>query len=110
MQKKEKIGNFKNNGKTYQEQGNLIEVLNHDFPIPGLGKVMPVGVYNIFKNQGFVSVGISADTATFAVEAIRKWWYAKGVTVYAGASEIFIAADCGGSNSYRNRFWKYELE
>jgi len=108
--KKENIGNFKNNGKTYQEHGNPIEVLDHDFPIPGLGKVTPFGVYNIFKNQGFVSVGISADTATFAVEAIRKWWYAEGVTAYADASEIVITADCGGSNGYRNRLWKYELQ
>jgi hypothetical protein len=70
--KKENIGNFKNNGRTYQPQGNPIKVLDHDFPLKELGKVTPFGVYNIFKNQGFVSVGISCDTAVFAVESSKK--------------------------------------
>jgi len=108
--KKEKIGNFKNNGRTYQRKETPIEVLDHDFPIPELGKATPFGVYNIFKNRGFVSVGISADTASFAVETIRKWWYSEGVVDYSDASEIVITADCGGSNGYRNRLWKYELQ
>ena len=108
--KKENIGNFKNNGKTYQPYGNPIEVLDHDFPLKGLGKVTPFGVYNIFKNQGFVSVGISSDTAAFAVEAIRKWWYSQGAVSYATADEIVVTADCGGSNGNRNRLWKYELQ
>jgi hypothetical protein len=108
--KKENIGNFKNNGKTYQAQGNPIEVLDHDFPLKELGKVTPFGVYNIFKNQGFVSVGISSDTAVFAVEAIRKWWHAQGFECYKAAGEIVVTADCGGSNGYRNRLWKYELQ
>jgi hypothetical protein len=108
--KKENIGNFKNNGKTYQPHGNPIEVLDHDFPLKELGKVTPFGVYNIFKNQGFVSVGISSDTAVFAVESIRKWWYAQGVECYGTADEIVVTADCGGSNGYRNRLWKYELQ
>jgi len=72
--------------------------------------VTPFGVYNIFKNQGFVSVGISCDTATFAVESIRKWWYAQGVEQYSATDEIVITADCGGSNGYRNRLWKYSLQ
>ena len=108
--KKEKIGNFKNDGKTYQKHGNPIEVLDHDFPIKKLGKATPYGVYNIFKNQGFVSVGISGDTAAFAVEAIRKWWYAEGQESYKKTKEIVITADCGGSNGYKNRLWKYELQ
>jgi hypothetical protein len=108
--KKENIGNFKNNGKTYQQMKTPIEVLDHDFPIPELGKATPFGVYNIFKNQGFVNVGISADTAVFAVESIRKWWYAEGIADYSNALEIVLTADCGGSNSYRNRLWKYELQ
>jgi hypothetical protein len=70
--KKEHIGNFKNNGQTYQPPGNPIEVLDHDFPLKELGKATPFGVYNIFKNQGFVSVGISSDTAVFAVELSKK--------------------------------------
>ena len=109
--KKENIGNFKNNGKTYQPHGTPIEVLDHDFPLKELGKVTPFGVYNIFKNQGFVSVGISSDTAAFAVEAIRKWWYSQeGTESYASADEIVVTADCGGSNGNRNRLWKYELQ
>jgi hypothetical protein len=108
--KKENIGNFKNNGKTYQPHGNPIEVLDHDFPLKELGKVTPYGVYNIFKNQGFVNIGISSDTAVFAVESIRKWWYAQGIDSYGTAEEIVITADCGGSNGYRNRLWKYELQ
>jgi hypothetical protein len=108
--KKESIGNFKNNGKTYQLHGNPVKVLDHDFPIKELGKVTPFGVYNIFKNQGFVSVGISFDTAAFAVESVRKWWYVQGVGLYDTADEIVITADCGGSNGYRNRLWKYELQ
>ena len=108
--KKENIGNFKNNGKTYQLQGNPIEVLDHDFPIKELGKVTPFGVYNVFENQGFVSVGISCDTAVFAVESIRRWWNIQGIEAYAQADELIITADCGGSNGYRNRLWKYELQ
>lgn len=107
--KKENIGNFKNNGQTYQPHKTPVEVLDHDFPIKELGKATPYGVYNIFKNQGFVSVGLSCDTAVFAVESIRKWWYAQGVFEYAGASKIVLTCDCGGSNGYRNRLWKFEL-
>jgi DNA-binding phage protein len=108
--KKENIGNFKNNGKSYRPHGNPIKVLDHDFPLKGKEKVTPYGVYNIFKNQGFVSVGISSDTAVFAVESIRKWWYAEGVDSYGEVGEIVITADCGGSNGYRNRLWKNELQ
>ena len=108
--KKEKVGNFKNNGRTYQPMKTPKEVLDHDFPIDELGKATPYGVYNIFKNHGFVSVGISGDTAVFAVESIRKWWYAEGVDEYSNAAEIVITADSGGSNGYRNRLWKYELQ
>jgi hypothetical protein len=108
--KKGNIGNFKNNGRTYQPQDNPIKVLDHDFPLKERGKVTPFGVYNIFKNQGFVSLGISCDTAVFAVGSIRKWWYAQGGKPYDTADEIVITADCGGSNGYRNRLWKYELQ
>jgi len=108
--KKENIGNFKNNGSTYQQKGNPTEVLDHDFPIKELGKATPYGVYNVFRNQGFVNVGISKDTAVFAVESIRRWWYAEGLTDYSNATEIVITADCGGSNGNRNRLWKCELQ
>jgi transposase len=108
--KKENIGNFKNHGRTYQEEKTPVEVLDHDFPIKELGKATPYGVYNVFKNQGFVNVGISKDTAVFAVESIRRWWHAEGIGEYGGASEVVITADCGGSNGNRNRLWKFELQ
>ena len=108
--KKENIGNFKNNGKTYQPHKTPIEVLDHDFPIKELGKATPYGVYNIYKNQGFVNVGLSSDTAVFAVESIRKWWFAEGLAEYEFADKIVITADCGGSNGNRNRLWKFELQ
>jgi hypothetical protein len=108
--KKENIGNFKNNGKVYRESRTPIEVLDHDFPIKELGKATPFGIYNIFLNQGFVNVGLSSDTAAFAVESIRRWWYAEGVADYGNANTIVITADCGGSNGYRNRLWKLELQ
>jgi len=108
--KKENLGNFKNNGKTYQKVKTPIEVLDHDFPIKELGKATPYGVYDIFKNQGFVNVGLSSETAVFAVESIRRWWHDEGLANYANASAIIITADCGGSNGNRNRLWKYELQ
>jgi len=108
--KKENIGNFKNNGRTYQLHKSPIEVLDHDFPIKELGKATPFGVYNIYKNKGFVNVGLSADTAAFAVESIRKWWYAEGAAEYEYANKIILTADCGGSNGNRNRLWKFELQ
>jgi hypothetical protein len=85
-------------------------VLDHDFPIPELGKATPFGVYDIFKNQGFVNVGLSSETAVFAVESIRRWWYAEGFSEYSNAVKIVLTADCGGSNGNRNRLWKFELQ
>lgn len=108
--KKEKISNFKNNGQIYQPHKTPIAVLDHDFPILELGKATPFGVYNIFENKGFVNVGLSSDTAIFAVESIRKWWYAEGADEYANAAKIVLTADCGGSNGNRNRLWKFELQ
>jgi len=106
--KKENVGNFKNNGATYEMKGCTTEVLDHDFPIEELGKATPYGIYNVFKNVGFVNVGISKDTASFAVESIRRWWYHEGIT--SSSPEIVITADCGGSNGNRNRLWKLELQ
>jgi hypothetical protein len=108
--KKENIGNFKNNGRSYQPKRTPTEVLDHDFPLAELGKATPFGVYNIYKNQGFVNVGLSSDTAVFAVESIRKWWYAEGRVDYGDSGTIVLTADCGGSNGYRNRLWKLELQ
>jgi hypothetical protein len=108
--KKENIGNFKNNGQTYQPHKTPLEVLDHDFKFKELGRATPFGVYDVFKNQGFVSVGLSGDTAVFAVESIRKWWYAQGMVEYANAAKVVLTADCGGSNGNRNRLWKFELQ
>ena len=105
--KKENIGEFKNDGKTYQEKGKPVLVLDHDFPLPEKGKAAPYGIYDIAKNQGFVNVGISADTAQFAVESIRRWWNEMGKASYPNASLLYITADGGGSNGSRCR--KVEL-
>lgn len=109
--KKENIGEFKNNGREYSKKGKPVEVDSHDFPDKKLGKVVPYGIYDIGKNKGWVSVGISSDTAEFAVNAIRTWWYKMGQEVYSSpVTELLITADCGGSNGYRVRLWKIELQ
>ncbi len=91
-------------------KGKPIEVKGHDFIDRNLGKVVPYGIYDIGKNKGWVSVGISSDTAKFVVNTIRTWWLADGVKRYPKATELTITADCGGSNGYRTRLWKVELQ
>ena len=108
--KKENLGNFKNNGKEWSPKGEHTEVLTHDFPNKELGKVAPHGIYDINNNKGFVSVGISSDTAEFAVNSIRSWHSEMGQDKYPDAKKIMITADCGGSNNYRSRLWKFELQ
>ena len=108
--KKENIGNYKNNGQEYSLKRKPVEVKGHDFPDKNLGKVVPYGIYDIGKNKGWVSVGISADTAQFAVNTIRTWWYKDGMRNYTKAKALLITADCGGSNGYRVRLWKTELQ
>ncbi len=109
--KKENIGEYKNNGREYAKKGKPIEVDSHDFPDKKLGKVVPYGIYDIGKNKGWVSVGISCDTAEFAVNAIRTWWYKMGKGVYSNTTtDLLITADCGGSNGYKVRLWKLELQ
>jgi len=108
--KKENIGNFKNNGAEYSRKGEAVKVLDHDFPIKELGKATPYGVYDIMKNAGFVNVGISSDTAEFAVESIKRWWYEMGREAYPEASRIYITADSGGSNGFRVKLWKVKLQ
>jgi len=109
--KKENIGEYKNEGKEYSLKGNPIEVNTYDFPNKTLGKVSPYGIYDIGQNKGWVSVGISADTAQFAVNAIRSWWYNMGQKLYPNnVPEIYINADGGGSNGHRVRLWKIELQ
>jgi hypothetical protein len=108
--RKENIDSFKNNGHTDQSQKTSVEVLDDDFPIAELGQATPFGVYSIFKNKGFVNVGLSSDTAIFAVESIRKWWYAEGVFNYENAEKIILTVDCGDTNSNCNGLWKSELQ
>ena len=107
--KKELVGQFKNGGREYRAKGQPEKVGVHDFK-GELGRVSPYGVYDVHDNSGWVSVGISADTSEFAVETIRRWWNSMGYERYSQASELFITADCGGSNGYRTRLWKLELQ
>lgn len=108
--KKEVLGNLKNPGKTYRRKRNPVEVKVHDFPDPELGKAIPYGVYDPNHNEAGVSVGITHDTAEFAVEAIRRWWRRLGKKRYRNPARLLITADSGGSNSSRNRLWKFELQ
>ena len=108
--KKELVGSFKNVGAEYAPAKHPKKVLDHDFPLPGMGKAAPYGVYDIAANEGFVNVGISADTAQFAVASIRNWWLSMGRERYPHADRLLITADGGGSNGSRNRLWKTELQ
>ena len=107
--KKELVGDFKNGGRELRRKGEPEPVRVHDFEIKGLGKVAPYGVYDIAANQGWVSVGIDADTAAFAVESIRRWWQRLGKARYPYAARLLITADCGGSNGARVHLWKREF-
>ena len=108
--KKELIGNFKNAGTDWFVKGNAPEVKVYDFIDKELGKAVPYGVYDIAKNEGWVSVGISKDTAEFAVNSIRTWWQQMGKEQYPLADKLLVTADGGGSNSSRSRLWKKELQ
>ena len=108
--KKELVGDFKNGGRELRPKGQPEPVRVHDFPIPDLGKAVPYGVYDISANAGWINLGISHDTAAFAVEGIRRWWYEVGTARYPGATRLLITADCGGSNGVRLRLWKRELQ
>ena len=107
--KKELVGDFKNGGREYQPQGEPEIVRVHDFKDPVLGKAIPYGVYDLARNEGWVNVGTDHDTATFAVESIRRWWQRMGRQSYPKATELLITADGGGSNGSRVRLWKLEL-
>ena len=108
--KKELIGNFKNGGSDYRPKGDPIGVNVHDFVDKELGKVVPYGVYDIAANAGWVSLGITSDTAEFAVNAIRTWIEKIGRVRYPLMRELTITADCGGSNGARVRLWKVQLQ
>ena len=108
--KKELVGNFKNSGREWRPKGEPEEVSVHDFMIKEKGRATPYGVYDVGANIGWVSVGLSADTASFAVNAIRSWWMQIGRHHYPRARRLLVSADGGGSNGYRVRLWKYELQ
>ena len=108
--KKENIGNFKNQGREWMPRGEWEEVNTHDFPDKILGKAAPYGIYDMTRNEGWVNVGISHDTAEFAVNSIRTWWNNMGKELYKNCTEIMVTADCGGSNSYKTKLWKFELQ
>ncbi len=108
--KKELVGDFKNGGREWQPKGINEKVLVHDFPDDAIGKAIPYGVYDMARNEAWVSVGRDHDTAEFAVASIRQWWKMMGKAAYPDARELFITADAGGSNGYRTRAWKVELQ
>lgn len=108
--KKELVGNFKNGGREWRPQGDPEKVVVHDFVNPELGRAIPYGVYDVGTNSGWVSVGIDHDTASFAVESIRRWWQSMGRALYHDRKRLLITADSGGSNGARVRLWKVELQ
>ena len=108
--KKELVGDFKNGGRELRRAGDPEPVRVHDFEIKSLGKVAPYGVYDIAANEGWINVGIDADTAAFAVESIRRWWQRLGKARYPEARQLTLTADCGGSNGAKVRLWKRELQ
>jgi hypothetical protein len=108
--KKELVGPYKNHGREWQRKGEPEKVDVHDFPDPALGKVIPYGVFDLSRNEGWVSVGIDHDTAQFAVQAIGRWWQKMGNHRYPHARALLITADGGGSNGSRCRLWKVALQ
>jgi hypothetical protein len=108
--KKELIGNFENKGRQWRKSKDAEQVNGHDFPHPSLPRAFPYGIYDLGLNRGFVNVGTDHDTAAFAVASIRGWWRHEGRQLYPQATELFITADSGGSNGYRIRLWKLELQ
>jgi hypothetical protein len=107
--KKENIGNYSMKGRVYCPTGKPVETNMHDFPDEELGKAIPYGVYDIAKNEGWVSIGITHDTAQFAANSIAHWWKEMGQDRFPKAKRILITADGGGSNSHRTRLWKVSL-
>lgn len=108
--KKELVGDYRNGGREYRPKGDPEKVQVHDFINRELGRANPYGIYDIGENTGWVNVGITADTAEFAVESIRRWWNGEGEARYPRCTEILVTADGGGSNGYRLRLWKVELQ
>ena len=108
--KKEMLGNYKNNGQEWHYKDSAPNVNGHDFPNPEIPRAHPYGIYDINLNTGYVNVGTTHDTATFAVASIRSWWKSQGSSIYTQANRLLITADAGGSNGVRLRLWKWELQ
>ena len=108
--KKELVGTYRNGGREWRPKGRPLSVNVHDFPDKDLGKAIPYGIYDVTHNMGWVSVGVDHDTAAFAVETLRRWWHRMGRCVHPKARRLLVTADGGGSNSSRNRLWKWELQ
>ena len=108
--KKELVGDFHNKGQEWQPKGRPVGVRVHDFVDEDLGKAIPYGVYDVHRNEAWVSVGIDHDTAEFAVASLERWWKTMGRKPYAAATELLVVADGGGSNASRNRLWKRSLQ
>ena len=108
--KKELIGAFKNGGKTWREKSRPDPVFVHDFPSMAKGKAIPYGTYDVSRDEALVNVGITHETAEFAVESIRRWWRMLGRRSYPKAKRLLVCADAGGSNGTRRRSWKLHLQ
>ena len=108
--KKELVGNYHNQGRHWRKKGTAEKVNGHDFPRPEVPRAYPYGIYDLRRNAGFVNVGTDHDTGAFAVASIRGWWRAEGRRLYPQAPRLLITADAGGSNGWRLRLWKWELQ
>jgi len=108
--KKELLGNFDNKGRQWRKAKNATRVNGHDFPNPSIPRAYPYGIYDLGLNRGFVNVGTDHDTAAFAVASVKGWWHHEGQQLYPKATRLLITADSGGSNGYRLRLWKMELQ
>jgi hypothetical protein len=108
--KKELIGNYDNAGQQWLPAKQPLQVRGHDFPTPEVPRAYPYGIYDIGRNTGFVNIGTDHDTSAFAVASIRGWWRQEGKRLYPGATTLLITADAGGSNGWRLRLWKLELQ
>ena len=108
--KKELVGNYKNSGIEWEKTGQPLNVNVYDFQDKTVGKAVPYGIYDVGKNEGFVNVGKSYDTSSFAVSSIRRWWIEMGLPEYKTTKQLLITADGGGSNGYRRKLWKTEIQ